>query len=140
MPAWLTATLLATLLFGIYPIFGGRAGQIHGPKMNLVLDNSVFLIYSLSALIFYRQDIALITKKSLVYGLLMGVFSSAAFVLMLCAWQWAPTKLPKIMMTIGFSTVITAIISNFTGAKLTIPEWFWAVGATICIAGLNWKS
>ena len=140
MPTWLAFTLLATLLFGIYPIFGDKAGQIHGPKINFIIDNGVFLIYSIVLLIFYRQDIVLITKRSLVYGLLMGVVSGSAFFLMLCAWQEAPAKLPKIMVTIGFSVVITAIISNFSGIKLTISEWFWAIGATVCIAGLNWKS
>ncbi len=140
MPTWLTVTLLATLLFGIYPILGDKAGQIHGSRMNLILDASIFSFCALCVAVFYRQEFSLITKKSLVYGLLMGVVSTAAFIFMLHAWQLAPTKLPKIMVVIGFSTVITAIISNFTGTKLTISEWSWAIGATICIAGLNWKS
>ncbi|MEK7151209.1 MAG: EamA family transporter [Patescibacteria group bacterium] len=140
MPAWLMATLLATLLFGIYPIFGDRAVRVHGPKTNLVLYAVMYMLLGMVFLIINRQEVLLITKKSLINALLMGVTSISAVIFMMYAWQLAPpNKLPIIMVTLGFSAVITAIISNFIGERLTLAQFFWIFGATVCITGLNWK-
>jgi uncharacterized membrane protein len=134
---WLLSAILATLAFGVYPVLGDKAGKIHGPHMNFVLDNVVFIIYSVIFLFLFRGDIQLITKKSLIYGLTMGIFSSAGFMLMLYAWQVAPQgKIPIIMAIIGFSTIVPSIIYNFMGTKLSIPEWFCVGGATFFISAL----
>ncbi len=140
MPAWLRLTILATILFGIYPIFGQKAIRVHGPRANMFIQAGVQLIYFIFFLIFFRKDLELITRASFSNAFLAALFSCSGLIIMFYSFQLVPTKLAIIILTIGFATVITAIISNFTGTRLTPSQWFWASGATICIAGLNWSS
>jgi hypothetical protein len=132
---WLTATVIATLLFSIYPIFGDKAGRIHGEKMNFVIDAAFFVSMAIFLAINNRADFAKITKTS--FGYTLGLcFSSFGFLLMLYAWRIAPARVPIIMVIIGFSTVLTAIIYNFIGTKLSFWEWFCVGGATFFISAL----
>lgn len=130
--SWLLASVLATILFGVYPIFGTKAGQIHGENMNFIIDGILMFVMCIILSIIYREDFHRITKTSLTYSMFM-VLSSLGFLLMLYAWRTAPDKLPIIQITMGFAAVITAIISNFTGAKMDLHQW---IGATIAFMGI----
>ena len=133
---WLTATILAMLIFSLYPIFGDKASQIHGEKMNFIIDAVFMVIFALFLSIHNSADFKRITKISLAYSLGLG-FSTIAFFLTLYAWRVAPNRVPIIMVIVGFSTVITAAIYNFIGTKLTILEWLCVAGATFFISALG---
>jgi drug/metabolite transporter (DMT)-like permease len=136
---WLTITIISTFLFGIYPIFGNRAGKIHGEKINFILDTAIKVAMSVVAAFFAKDDFYRITKTSLLYSLGLG-FSGSAFFLMLYAWRIAPNKLSVIMLIIGFSTVISATIGHFDGSPLSPRQW---AGAFLALAGIvlvNWNN
>ncbi len=130
--SWFLAAVLATILFSVYPVFGNKAGQIHGENMNFVIDGLLMFIGCIILSVIHRQDFQRITVASLGYAMIMGL-SSVGFLLMLYAWRIAPDKLSVIQITIGFSTVITAIIGSFVGSKMDFHQW---VGAVIAFAGI----
>lgn len=140
MPRWLFATILSTLLFGTYSIFAEKAGKIHGERVNFIIDTSVMLAFSLfmTALHSTRSDFSRVTRLSGAYAFLMGLTSSAAFLLLLYSLRIAPTdKMPVIMIMIGFSTVITAVIANFLGIKLDPHKWLGVIIAFWCMTLVN---
>ncbi len=130
---WMLATWLATILFGVYPIFGNRAGQIHGEKINFILDGAIMFLMCVILSLFYRSDFQKITKVSLGYSLFMGL-SSMGFILMLYAWRVAPGKMPIIQIIISFAPIITAIMSTKMDHTVLSPhQWFGAFGAILCV-------
>ena len=132
--SWFLAATLATIIFGVYPVFGSKAGEIHGEKVNFIIDGCMMFLMCVIMSIVYRADFQKITKISFIYSLPLGL-SSIGFILMLYAWRIAPTKLGAIQVTIGFSTIITAIICHvFTNAKLEFHQW---VGAFIAMIGVS---
>jgi len=132
---WLLASIAATLLLSVYPIFADRAGKIHGERMNFVIDTLVMLVISSFLSYFYKGDFAKITRVSFRYGLGIG-FSGIAFLLILYSLRIAPEKIPIIMVIIGFSTVLTALIYACMGTKLSVLEWICISGATFFISAL----
>ena len=134
---WFLATIVATVLFRIYPIFGNRAGQIHGEKINFIIDGMIMFFMCIVLSIAYRGDFQKITKISLGYSMFLGL-SSLGFMLMLYAWRVVPDKMPIIQITIGFSTVITAIMSTLIDhTVLSSHQWFGAFGALFCVTLVN---
>jgi|SRR3989338_7591684 len=93
--SWFVASVLATILFGVYPVFGNKAGQIHGENMNFVIDGLLMFIGCIILSVIYRQDFQRVTVTSLGYAMIMGL-SSVGFLLMLYAWRIAPDKLSVI--------------------------------------------
>lgn len=129
---WLTASILAALFFGIFPIFGNKAGQMHGEKVNFILDAIYMLIISVPIFFYGRQDFYRITPKSFSYSLGLAL-SSVGFLLTLYAWRLAPSKLPVIGVTVAFSTVITAVIAHFMGMQLDFYQW---IGVLLAFCGI----
>ena len=132
--SWFLATVLSTITFGVYPVFGNKAGQIHGDKINFIIDGCIMFLMCAVMSLMYKEDFQRITKTSFVYSLPLGL-SSIGFLLMLYAWRLAPTKIGAIQITIGFSTIITAIICHvFTNARLESHQW---IGALIALIGVS---
>jgi drug/metabolite transporter (DMT)-like permease len=135
---WLTITIIATLLFGVYPILGNRASRIHGEKINFIVDTAFMVVISAVIAFFAKDDFRKITKVSLLYSMALG-FCAIAFLMMLYAWRIAPNKLSVIMLIVGFSTVITTIIGHFDGSPLSLRQWAGAFLALTGIILVNWN-
>lgn len=132
---WLLAAIGGMFFLSVYPIFADKAGRIHGERMNFIIDALTMVAMSAILLAFSWADLNKVTKVSFRYGLGIG-FSGIGFFLALYAMRIAPEKVPIITIVIGFSTVITAVIYNFIGTKLSFWEWFCVGGATFFISAL----
>ena len=121
---WLTASVLAALLSGIFPILASKASQIHGEKVNFFLSTLYMLIISIPIFIYGggKHDFSRVTLKSFYYSLGL-VLSCIGFLLILYALRLAPDKVPVIMVTVAFSMVITAVIVHFMGMRLDLYQW-----------------
>lgn len=128
---WLVATILATVFFGVYPIFGVKSGQVHGEKINFIVDASLMFLMALAMAVLYKGDFGRVTRTSFFYSLGFSM-SSIGFILMLYAWRVAPEKFSAIMITAGFSTVIAAVIGHYFGSRLVFHQW---LGALIALIG-----
>ncbi|MBI2674480.1 MAG: hypothetical protein HYX22_01960 [Candidatus Yanofskybacteria bacterium] len=60
--------------------------------------------------------------------------SICASLLLLNAYKLAPNKLSEIMITMGFSMVIVALIEHLRGNKMEPHQW---LGALISILGIS---
>ena len=137
---YLKPTILAMVFFAIYPLLGSRAGEVHGEKVNFIIDTCWMVIISLILAVFFKDDFAKVTRQSLLYAQGLAL-SSVAFLLMLYAWRIAPGKIGIIMITIGFSTVLNAVIIHFLDqrARLSGIEWCGVFVSFTGIIMVNWK-
>lgn len=134
MTKWLIVTMIATFLGGFMPIFSNRSVKIHGPIPNMAILTIFFALVISGYLIMHPEEFSLITKKSLVFTLFASLFSFSSTWLIFYAYMLAPAeKLPVIILTAGFSVIITAIISHFLGQKMEMHRW---IGAVITLVGL----
>src|SRR3989344_7253683 len=76
MSSWLPLAALVVIFFAIAPILSNKAIQVHGPVISFLILNLVLMTLGLIWFLFSgRQDISLMTKKSLGIALIAGVFS-----------------------------------------------------------------
>ncbi|MBI2669636.1 MAG: EamA family transporter [Candidatus Yanofskybacteria bacterium] len=140
MPNWLPLAGLVVIFFAIAPIFSNKAIQIHGPIINFLILNIIFGIFGLIWFLFSgRQDIDLVSSKSLGLTTIAGIISFFGVAFLYSAYKLAPKDLSFITITTSFSVVVLAIINNFLGNKLALHHWIGAIIAFIGIALVNYK-
>lgn len=140
MPNWLPAAVSVVIFFAIAPILSNKAIQVHGPIINFLILNLVLMVLGLIWFLFSgRQDIFLMTKKSLGIALIAGVFSFFGVAIMYFIYHVAPKELSMIAITISFSVVVLAIINHFLGDKLVFHQWAGAIITFLGIILVNYK-
>ncbi len=134
---WFLITVLATLFYGVLPVFNNKAVGMHGKMINIGIFTIIYFIFLVICFPYFKNDLQLVTKKSLTISIIAGIIAFSGNVLIFYAYQLAPQKLAVIMVTFGFSMVIVAIISHFLGSRLALHQWGGVALALIGIALVN---
>lgn len=136
---WRIASLCVLILWGVYSIFGAKAGEIHGEKVSMVFETAGFILLTLLVAGNAIGDFQRVTIKSFVCASLMGLMSAGGFYFLLYALRVAPQNLGIIIVATGLYPVVTVVVTHFLGQHLAPHQWF---GVALAGAGLilaTWK-
>jgi len=140
---WIIATLITTILWGSYSIFGEKATSIHGEKVSFVFEILGMLI--VACVVFGTlggfADFKKMTSASVMNAVIMGLMVSAGTFTLLYAMRTAPSinQFPLIIVIAGFYPIITAILSYFfLGSRLSLIQWIGIALAGVALLLVNW--
>lgn len=140
---WIIATIITTLLWGTYSIFGEKATSVHGEKVSFVFEIIGMLI--VACFVFWMLggfgDFKKMTGASASNAIIMGVMVAAGTFTLLYAMRVAPSinQFPVIIIIAGFYPIITAILSYFfLDSKLSPIQWSGVALAGVALLLVNW--
>lgn len=133
---WKFASFGALLLWGTYGIFGAKAGEVHGEKVNMAFEAFAMVLVSLFVLFAIKNataDFSKITLQSSIFALIMGLMSAGGMFLQLYALRVAPDQVGLIILISGMFPMITVITTYFMGQHFTAQQW---IGICFAVFGL----
>lgn len=140
---WIVATIITTVLWGSYSIFGEKATSVHGEKVSFIFELVGMIV--IACIVFGTlggfADFKKVTNASAVNAIIMGLMVAAGTFTLLYAMRTAPSinHFPVIIIIAGFYPILTAILSYFfLGSKLSLIQWTGVVLAGIALLLVNW--
>ena len=138
-PKVLTMCLITLGMWGTYMLFGNKASETHGEKVNMALEAGMMMLVAIAAFVVngggVLQSFSKVTSASLAYGLLMAFMSAGGIYLQFTAMRMAPNQVSLIALITGMWPVLTVLLAGMLkiGEPLSPKQW---VGVLLSGAGL----
>lgn len=140
---WIIATIITTVLWGSYSIFGERATSIHGEKVSFVFEiiGMIIIACAVFGTLGGFSDFKKMTSASAMNAIIMGLMVSAGTFTLLYAMRTATSinQFPLIIIIAGFYPIINAILAHFfLGSRLSAIQWIGVALAGVALLLVNW--